>query len=374
MKIKSFIIGISLGIFATSCAQQKIKEITIEKLDKPYQYEVVVPELETPWGMAFLPSGGILITEKRGELLLVENGKTTSIQNVPNVSYRGQGGLLDVELHPNFNENHWVYLSYASPEGEETGAHTAIARGQLKGNSLENFEVLYKASPNTRGGNHFGSRIEFDNEGYLYFTIGERDIRDVNPQDITRDGGKVYRLHDDGSIPTDNPFVNTPNAKPAIYSYGHRNPQGMAIHPKTGKIWTSEHGPQGGDEINEIRPGNNYGWPVICFGVNYGGAPITDKTHEDGMEQPIYYWVPSIAPCGIDFVTSDKYPEWQNSLLVSSLKFQYLEFLKLENDRVVKREKILEDIGRVRCVRQAPDGYVYVAVEGVGIVKITPKN
>jgi len=374
MKIKSFIIGISLGIFATSCAQQKIKEIAIEKLDEPYQYEVVVPELETPWGMAFLPSGGILITEKRGELLLVENGKTTSIQNVPNVSYRGQGGLLDVELHPNFNENHWVYLSYASPEGEETGAHTAIARGQLKGNSLENFEVLYKASPNTRGGNHFGSRIEFDNEGYLYFTIGERDIRDVNPQDITRDGGKVYRLHDDGSIPTDNPFVNTPNAKPAIYSYGHRNPQGMAIHPKTGKIWTGEHGPQGGDEINEIRPGNNYGWPVICYGVNYGGAPITDKTHEDGMEQPIYYWVPSIAPCGIDFVTSDKYPEWQNSLLVSSLKFQYLEFLKLENDRVVKREKILEDIGRVRCVRQAPDGFVYVAVEGVGIVKIIPKN
>ncbi len=374
MKIKSFIIGISLGIFATSCAQQKIKEIAIEKLDEPYQYEVVVPELETPWGMAFLPSGGILVTEKRGELLLVENGITTSIQNVPNVSYRGQGGLLDVELHPNFNENHWVYLSYASPEGEETGAHTAIARGQLKGNSLENFEVLYKASPNTRGGNHFGSRIEFDNEGYLYFTIGERDIRDVNPQDITRDGGKVYRLHDDGSIPKDNPFVNTPNAKPAIYSYGHRNPQGMAIHPKTGKIWTGEHGPQGGDEINEIRPGNNYGWPVICYGVNYGGAPITDKTHEDGMEQPIYYWVPSIAPCGIDFVTSDKYPEWQNSLLVSSLKFQYLEFLKLENDRVVKREKILEDIGRVRCVRQAPDGYVYVAVEGVGIVKITPKN
>ena len=374
MKIKSFIIGISLGIFATSCAQQKIKEIAIEKLDEPYQYEVVVPELETPWGMAFLPSGGILVTEKRGELLLVENGITTSIQNVPNVSYRGQGGLLDVELHPNFNENHWVYLSYASPEGEETGAHTAIARGQLKGNSLENFEVLYKASPNTRGGNHFGSRIEFDNEGYLYFTIGERDIRDVNPQDITRDGGKVYRLHDDGSIPTDNPFVNTPNAKPAIYSYGHRNPQGMAIHPKTGKIWTGEHGPQGGDEINEIRPGNNYGWPVICYGVNYGGAPITDKTHEDGMEQPIYYWVPSIAPCGIDFVTSDKYPEWQNSLLVSSLKFQYLEFLKLENDRVVKREKILEDIGRVRCVRQAPDGFVYVAVEGVGIVKIIPKN
>ena len=374
MKIKSFIIAISLGIFTTSCAQQKIKEIAIEKLDKPYQYEVVVPELETPWGMAFLPSGGILITEKRGELLLVENGKTTSIQNVPNVSYRGQGGLLDVELHPNFNENHWVYLSYASPEGEETGAHTAIARGQLKGNSLENFEVLYKASPNTRGGNHFGSRIEFDNEGYLYFTIGERDIRDVNPQNITRDGGKVYRLHDDGSIPKDNPFVNTPNAKPAIYSYGHRNPQGMAIHPKTGKIWTGEHGPQGGDEINEIRPGNNYGWPVICYGVNYGGAPITDKTHEDGMEQPIYYWVPSIAPCGIDFVTSDKYPEWQNSLLVSSLKFQYLEFLKLENDRVVKREKILEDIGRVRCVRQAPDGYVYVAVEGVGIVKIIPKN
>jgi glucose/arabinose dehydrogenase len=195
----------------------------------------------------------------------------------------------------------------------------------------------------------------------------------VNPQDITRDGGKIYRTKDDGSIPTDNPFFNTSEAKKAIYSYGHRNPQGMALHPVTGKIWIHEHGPQGGDEINIIEAGKNYGWPKITYGINYNDTKITDNTSLPGMEQPIHYWVPSIAPSGMAFVTSDKYPEWKGNLLVGSLKFQYLDRCVLEGNKVVKEEKLLQDLGRVRNVRQAPDGYIYVAIEHKGIVRIVPE-
>jgi len=234
--------------------------------------------------------------------------------------------------------------------------------------------LLYKAGPNTKEGRHFGSRIEFDNEGFLYFSIGERGNRDVNPQDITRDGGKIYRLNADGSIPADNPFVDEEGAKKAIYSYGHRNPQGMGRHPETGKIWIHEHGPKGGDEINIVKKAANFGWPVITYGVNYSGTTITEETAKPGMEQPLYYWVPSIAPCGMAFVTSNLYPEMKNSILVGSLKFYYLELLKLEGEKVVKREKLFEDIGRVRCIRQGPDNYIYVAVEDLGIIKITPLN
>ncbi|MGB0950136.1 MAG: PQQ-dependent sugar dehydrogenase, partial [Marinirhabdus sp.] len=233
-------------------------------------------------------------------------------------------------------------------------------------------EHLYHATPNTTKGQHFGSRIEFDNAGYLYFSIGERGQRDVNPQDITRDGGKIYRLHDDGRIPKDNPFVNAPGAKKAIYTYGNRNPQGMAIHPTTGKIWLHEHGPRGGDEINIVKKGANYGWPVISYGVNYSGTTFTEITKKEGMQQPVYYWVPSIAPCGMDFVTSDNYPHWKGHLLVGSLKYNYVELVKLKGNKVTGREKIAEDIGRVRNVRQAPDGFIYIAVEGDGIYKVIP--
>jgi glucose/arabinose dehydrogenase len=226
--------------------------------------------------------------------------------------------------------------------------------------------------PNTTKGQHFGSRIVFDNDGYVYFSIGERGERDVNPQDITRDCGKIYRLHDDGSVPADNPFVNTENAKTAIYSYGHRNPQGLIKNPETGAIWDHEHGPKGGDEINIIEKGKNYGWPVISYGINYNGTSFTDITEKEGMEQPVFYWVPSIAPSGMTFVTSDKYPDWKGNILVGSLKFKYLERLVLENGKVVKREKLFEDIGRVRNVLEARDGFIYLAVEGVGIVKIIP--
>ena len=364
-----------LALSLNACAQQSESKVKAEPpVTLNYTTEVVVPDLNIPWGMVFLPDGSMLITEKAGELIHFKNGTKTNISGLPEVYLRGQGGLLDIEIHPDYTNKAWIYITYASAEGDGDGGNTALMRGKLKNNAFVEKQLLYKAGPNTKKGQHFGSRIEFDNDGYLYFSIGERGNRDENPQDITRDCGKIYRLNDDGSIPTDNPFVNTPNAKTAIYSYGHRNPQGMAIHPETGAIWVNEHGPKGGDEINIIAKGKNYGWPVISYGVNYSGTAFTEITEKEGMEQPLFYWVPSIAPSGMAFVTSDKYPDWKNNILVGSLKFQYLERLVLENNKVVKREELFKDIGRVRNVIQGPDGYIYVAAEGTGIVKIIPNK
>ncbi|WP_405205840.1 PQQ-dependent sugar dehydrogenase [Aquimarina sp. LLG6339-5] len=357
-----------------SCAQEKKNDISIDPDPKNYTTEIVIPDLQIPWGMVWLPDGSMLITEKSGELIHYKNGTKTNIENVPEVYNRNQGGLLDIEIHPEYNKNGWLYITYSSREGAEKGGHTALIRAKLENNKLTSIENLYKGTPNTTRGHHFGSRIEFDKEGYLYFSIGDRGNRDENPQDITKDGGKIYRLHDDGSIPKDNPFVKENGSKKAIFSYGHRNPQGMAIHPNDGKIWVHEHGPRGGDEINIINKGLNYGWPVITYGINYSGSTITDITNKEGMEQPVYYWVPSIAPSGMDFVTSDIYPDWKNDLLVGSLKFQYLELVELDGNKVIRRKKIIEDIGRVRNVRQGPDGYIYVAVENKGIIKIIPKS
>lgn len=367
-----FIYLLFLGPLCYSCAQEKVNDILLEEDPKNYTTELVVSELQIPWGMVWLPDGSLLITEKSGELIHFKDGNKTQITNVPEVYNRNQGGLLDIEIHPKYAENGWLYITYSSTEGEEKGGQTALIRAKLKDNQLTDIEKLYKGSPNTTKGQHFGSRIEFDTEGYVYFSIGDRGNRDENPQDITRDGGKIYRLHDDGRIPEDNPFVDKNGAKKAIFSYGHRNPQGMVIHPQTGMIWVHEHGPRGGDEINPIKKGVNYGWPVITYGINYSGTTITDQTQKEGMEQPLYYWTPSIAPSGMDFVTSPIYPEWQNSMVVGSLKFQYLELLKLKENKVVKRQKLLTDIGRVRNVRQGPDGYLYVAVESKGIYKIIP--
>jgi len=362
-------------IYLNACAQQSESAVKAQNPENiNYTTELVVSDINIPWGMAFLPDGSMLITEKAGELIHFKNGTKTLVEGVPEIYVRGQGGFMDVKLHPNYETNGWIYFSYASAEGEGDGGNTTIMRAKLKDNNLVEKEVLYKASPNSKKGQHFGSRIEFDNDGYLYFSIGERGERDVNPQDITRDCGKIYRLHDDGRIPKDNPFVNSENAKPAIYSYGHRNPQGLIKNPETGDLWEHEHGPQGGDEINIIQKGKNYGWPVISYGINYDGTPFTDITEKEGMAQPLFYWIPSIAPSGLAFVTSNKYPDWKGNILVGSLKFGYLERLVLNKEKVVKREKLLDKIGRVRDVIQAPDGYIYVAVEGKGIVKIVPKN
>jgi len=337
-------------------------------------FQLIVPELDIPWGFTFLPDNSILITEKEGDLILFKDGIKTNISGKPEIEVRGQGGLMDLELHPDYKNNGWIYFSYASSKGGGNGCNTAIMRAKITNNKLTNKELLYKATPNSTKGQHFGSRIVFDNKGYLYFSIGERGERDINPQDITRDGGKIYRLNDDGSIPKDNPFYNTPNANKAIYSYGHRNPQGMKIHPDSGDLWTHEHGPKGGDEINIIKAGFNYGWPVITYGKNYSGTSITDNTSLPGMEQPLHYWVPSIAPSGMAFISSDIYGNWKGSLLVGSLKFNYVDKCTLKNNKIIKEERLLDGFGRVRSIEQGPDGYIYVGIENLGIVKLLPKK
>ncbi len=375
MRNTLIILGFLL-ISITSCGQNDLEtkenDIPITVSDA-YTHEIVVPDLINPWGLTFLPDGSMLITEKDGKLIRFQNNEKTEINGLPEISSRGQGGLLDIQIAPDYDETGWIYFTYSSTEGDEKGANTALMRAKISGNQLTDQEVLYKASPNTTKGQHFGSRIVFDKEGHVYFTAGERGERDVNPQDITRDNGKVYRLNLDGSIPQDNPFVGVENAKEAIWSYGHRNPQGMIINPETQEIWVHEHGPRGGDEINVIKKGANYGWPVITYGINYSGTPITDETTKEDMQQPLYYWVPSIAPSGFALVTSDNYPQLKGNVLVGSLKFVYLEALYLDNNEVVKREKLLDGIGRVRNVVQGPDGMIYVGVEGVGIVKLIKK-
>lgn len=337
--------------------------------------EVVVADVKVPWGMVWLPDGDMLVTERRGELLRVREGKVVaSVSGLPDVHVKGQGGLLDIELHPDHASNSWLYLTYSSPEGQGNGSNTALLRARLSGNRLTDQQVLYKATPNTNRGQHYGSRIEFDAEGFLYFSVGDRGNRDQNPQDVTRDGGKVYRLNDDGSVPADNPFADQAGAGAAVFSYGHRNPQGMARHPVTGKIWVHEHGPRGGDELNLVQRGANYGWPLLSFGINYSGTSFAEGTTRAGFADPAWYWDPSIAPSGMTFVTSSRYPDWQGKLLVGSLKFSYLVLVTLENDKATQADIVLEGLGRVRNVRQAPDGYLYVATEGGGIKRVLPQT
>ncbi|RNC89627.1 MAG: PQQ-dependent sugar dehydrogenase [Allomuricauda sp.] len=373
MKKSSLYCYFFVVMLTSSCAQKSDKSIVLPD-EINFSAKLFVDDLQNPWGMAFLPDGSLLISEKEGKLIHYMNGKKVLINNIPEIYVRGQGGFMDIELHPQYDQNGWIYFSYASSEGEGRGGNTAIMRAKLDGSRLTNHQQLYKGVPNTTRGQHYGSRLEFDREGYLYFSIGDRGNRDENPQDITRDGGKIYRINADGSIPNDNPFLNKSGAKKAIFSYGHRNPQGLTLHPETGKLWEHEHGPRGGDEINIVEKGKNYGWPVITYGINYGGTKITDETSRPGMEQPLYQWTPSIAPSGMTFVSSDKYPDWKGNLLVGSLAFQYLERLELKNNKVVHREKLLDGMGRVRNVRQGPDGYIYVGIEGKGIYRLEPKG
>ena len=362
-----------------SCAQDlkpldNEREDTIIVDEKNYEMEVVFEDENLIWGLEILDDNSILASIKSGSIIHYKDGIKKDIKGVPEVYLRGQGGLLDLELHPDFNKNRLVYLSYAYMKNRDDGGNTAIARAQLVNDSLKNLEVLYKGSPVSRKGQHYGSRMAFDNENYLYFTIGDRGNRNVNPQDISVDGGKVYRINDDGTIPSDNPFYDVPNAKKAIYSYGHRNPQGIFKHPETGKIWTNEHGPRGGDEINIIEKGKNYGWPKITYGKNYSGTTITKNKSLPGMEQPLYYWLPSIAPSSFEYISSEIYPDWKGSLLAGALVFKYIERIGIKNNKVVSRSKIAEGLGRPRDIVQGPDGYIYVSIENKGVYKILPKK
>ena len=329
---------------------------------------------DSPWAIDFLPNGDLIVTDKSGDLYRVNAQGKDEIYGVPDVVYSGQGGLMDVELHPNFKENNILYLTYSKENVDDDDLKTtAVSRFVLEGNKLTKEELIFEAKPYVSTRHHYGSRLAFDNDGYLFITVGDRGRRDIYPQDITTYPGKVHRVFDDGRIPEDNPFYNVPNAIKSIYSFGHRNQQGMVKHPQTGKIWTHEHGPKGGDELNIIEKGVNYGWPVISYGINYNGTTFTNLTEKEGMEQPIKFWVPSIAPCGMDFIEGDKYPGWNGNLLIGSLRFQNVVLCEIKDDDVVSEKVILEGIGRVRDVKQSPDGFIYVSVEEPGIIyKLVP--
>ena len=319
--------------------------------------------LEHPWSLAFLPDGRMLVTERPGRLRYVEADGTldpTPVGGLPAaVAEAGQGGLHDVALHPDFAHNGLVYIAYAGKDGGRYG--TELARGRLDGHRLEDVEVLFRALPKSRGGRHFGGRVAFDGEGHVFLTLGDRGDR-PRAQDLGDHAGSVIRLTEDGGVPRDNPFAAMAGTRPEIFSLGNRNVQGAAMNPWTGELWAHEHGPQGGDEVNVIRSGANYGWPEITFGKNYGiGTSIGEGTHRNDVTPPVHQWTPSIAPSGMAFYDGDRFPGWRGSLLVGALKFRLLARLELDGERIVREERMLEDVlGRIRDVRVGPDGLVYL--------------
>lgn len=324
------------------------------------------------WALEFLPDGSQLVTQRDGVLWHFKNGKRTAIKGTPEVWEHGQGGLLEVQKHPDYQKNGWIYLGYSENTGGTDNGRpagmTAVVRGRIENGTWVDQESIFQFPQefHSPAGTHFGTRFVFK-DGYLYFGIGDRGNQPF-VQDLSRPNGKIFRIHDDGRIPSDNPFVTTPDALPAIWSYGHRNPQGLDMHPVTGDLWEVEHGPRGGDETNLIERGKNYGWPVITFGMNYDGSPMTDLTAKEGMEQPKHYWLPSIAICGIDFYEGDKFPAWKNNLFVSGMASQQLHRLVIENQEVISDEIIFKNQGRVRDVYSGPDGYLYVL-----LVQQTPR-
>jgi len=318
--------------------------------------------LAHPWSVAFLPDGRMLVTEREGRLRLIGTDlklHPQAIEGLPAVVAQGQGGLFDVVLHPDYSRNGWIYWAYNAPGPGGWG--TALARGQLQGLRMTNVRVLFSMSPKTRGGQHFGGRIVFDRQGMVYLTLGDRGEKD-RAQALDDHAGSVIRLHDDGRVPQDNPYVGRPGARPEKWTMGNRNIQGAAMHPQTGVLWAHEHGPQGGDELNLMRAGRNYGWPVVTHGVNYGsGTRIGEGQSKAGMEQPLYVWTPSIAPSGMSFVAGDRFPNWRGDLLMGALRGQMLLRLVLDGDKVVREERLLQgQAGRLRDVRVGPDGLVYL--------------
>jgi aldose sugar dehydrogenase len=359
--MKALLVCAFVAIAGAAAAQERVRS-------EEHEFRVVILTrgLEHPWCVAFLPDGRKLVTEREGRLRVIGADGTLApraVEGVPEVVTGGQAGLFDVALHPRFAENRVIYLSYA--ERGEGGAATALMRAKLveEGGTLrlEDRRVIFRMQPKSRSSIHFGGRIVFDRKGDLYLTLGERGDKD-RAQKLGDHAGSTIRLHEDGRVPEDNPFRNNPSAKPEKYTLGQRNVQGAALHPETGAVWTHEHGPQGGDEINVLRSGANYGWPVVTYGVNYGiGTKIGEGTEKPGMEAPLHYWVPSIAPSGMAFYTGDKFPRWRGDLFVGALKDSMLVRLRLQGERVVREERLLRGtIGRIRDVRIGPDGLLYL--------------
>lgn len=365
-----YIIQTMLLVLAAGCGNtpEALPQVDPES----YQTEVVHEGLDHAWGLAFLPEGGMLVTERPGRLLRIRDGEQQLIGGTPEVFARGQGGLLDVALDPDFENNRLVYLSYA---GEcDGGAATHVGRGQLENEQLTDFEVLLVAEPCVSGGRHFGSRLVFDDDGYLFITTGERGNRE-HAQALDTLHGKTLRIRADGSIPEDNPFVGQADAHNAIWSYGHRNAQGMTLHPDTRELWLHEHGPRGGDEINRPQPGANFGWPLATFGEEYSGGSIGETPPVEGLVSPLHYWVPSPAPSGMSFYTGEAFPDWQGKLFIGALAHRRLLMLTLDNGKVINEQALLEEQGwRIRDVRQGPEGYLYILIDArdAPLVRLVP--
>jgi glucose/arabinose dehydrogenase len=333
--------------------------------------DTILTDLENPWGIVFLPNNDMLFTERIGKLWHLDGSKKkTEITGVPPSLVEGQGGLLDIKLHPKFETNQIIYLTYSKTKDSlgSTYGTTAVYRARLDNDKLVDGKDIFVAQPYTKAFYHYGGRLAFDRNGYMYVSVGDRGGKDDYPQFLDKGAGKIHRIKDDGSIPADNPFINTKDAMASVWSYGHRNPQGLAIHPQTGELWETEHGPRGGDEVNLIQKGKNFGWPVVSYGTEYDGGSFTSITRRDDIINPLDYWVPSIAPCGLTFVTSDLYPAWKGDLLAGSLRFRYLDRCDLEGSKLIKHEQLLPQIGRMRCITTDNEGYIYVAVEEPGMI------
>jgi len=358
---------------------------SLQTLDYDINVKIFAEGLEVPWSLAFLDEQTALVTERPGRLRVISNGRLIPkpVEGTPKVLAEGQGGLLAVAFDPDYKEegNQWIYLAYShgldpEPNGKHPGAMTRVVRGRINGNKWVDEQVLFEAPHDTyrTTRHHYGTRIVFDPDKNLYFAIGERG-HGSDAQDLSKPNGKIHRILRDGGIPKDNPYRLKRDMMDSIYAYGVRNPQGLAVHPETGLVWESEHGPKGGDEINLIRPGRNYGWPVITYGINYNDTIITDIVRKEGMEQPVWYWRPSTATCGLTFYHGNLFPKWNNKLLAGALKYEDVRLLDIENDRVMHEEIILKGAGRVRDVVCGPDGAIYVVLNDPGtILRLTPKE
>ena len=351
---------------------------SVEKTKKEtFRVETFIEGFDIPWGMVFLPNQNLIVSDRNGSLWLVDYKEKSKnqISGVPNVRYKGQGGLLDVEIHPEFINNNYIYIGFTDYlNSKKNRTFTSIIRARLKNISLTDQKIIYKADDTFYDNStiHYGTRIVFDDKGFLYFSIGDRGKRN-QAQLLDYPNGKIHRLNADGSIPSDNPFFENNNAIKSIWTYGNRNPQGLAMHPASSILFETEHGPRGGDELNILSSGKNYGWPEITYGKNYSGTTITKYTHKEGMEQPVIHWTPSIAVCGIDFYDGELFNNWKNNLLVSSLKFERLYRLEIDDDKVIDQEIIYEAGSRIRDVQTGPEGFIYIALEDPGrIVRFIP--
>jgi len=363
--MKHAVLALALALATTQPASARDSAVTAATQQGTVRLVTVAEGLERPWGIAFLPDGRALVTERPGRLRIVGmDGKVgEALAGVPAVDAVNQGGLLDVALDPEFAANRLVYLSYAEPR--EGGNGTAVARGRLTEGGLADVQVIFRQQPTVKGGHHFGSRLVFARDGRLFITLGDRFSERAKAQSLDTHLGKVVRIERDGKVPADNPFLGQPGALPQIWSYGHRNVQGAALHPATGELWTNEHGPKGGDELNRTLPGRNYGWPTVTYGVEYSGAKISDSPTAPGIEPPVHHWVPSIATSGLMFYTGDRFPKWRGSAFVGALKEKQVARLEMDGNRVVSEERLLEGVvnERVRDLEQGPDGYIYLLTD-----------